>query len=66
MARLAGACWNAFKIHVNINIGCAQGVSKQGRGEREQASKQVSKPVSKPGREGMQEGVREQAFEQAS
>ena len=70
MARLAGACWNVFKIYVNINIGRAQGVSKQGReqgreGGREGGREQVSKPVSKAGREEMQEGGGEQAFEQA-
>ena len=59
MARPAGACWNVFKIYVNINIGRAQGVSKQGR---EHASEQASEQ----GRQGGNAGGRgEQAFEQA-
>ena len=62
MARLAGACWNVFKIYVNINIGRAQGVSKQGReqgreGEREQASEQASEQGRQGGNAGGRGGA---------
>ena len=49
MDRLAGACWNGFKIYVNINIGRAQGVSKQGR-------EQAREGAREGGREGRERG----------
>ena len=66
MARLAGACWNVFKICVNINIGRAQGVSKQGREQgREQGMeggrKQASEQASEQGRQGENAGGRGRA-----
>ena len=59
MARLASACWNVFKIYVNINIGRAQGVSKQGREQgREGGREQASEQDSEQGRQGGNAGGR--------